>query len=108
MEKLSVVEQITASKEYQAYMAALVALRKRNVTTQEHKKTYWMLTGEGEVGTWERHICTLRGIQRIATRERCGGDRWATIWEEIPETDTTEAHIINIDSGDIRYIPDED
>lgn len=72
------------------------------------KKTYWILAGEGENGTWEKHIATLTGIKRIATKERCGGDRWAQIWEEIPETDTTEAHICNIDDGDMRDVPDED
>ena len=55
------------------------------------KKTYWILSGEGEEGTWGKHIATLTGIKRIATKERCGGDRWARIWEEIPETETTEA-----------------
>jgi|ADurb_Total_1113_FD_contig_51_1189866_length_813_multi_2_in_0_out_0_1 hypothetical protein len=72
------------------------------------KKTYWILSGEGENGTWEKHTATLTGIKRIATKERCGGDRWAQIWEEIPETDTTEAHICNIDDGDMRDIPDEE
>ena len=69
------------------------------------KKTYWILSGEGEIGTWEKHVATLTGIKRIATKERCGGDRWAQIWEEIPETETTEAHICNIDDGDMRDIP---
>lgn len=72
------------------------------------KKTYWILSGEGESGTWEKHHATLTGIKRIATKERCGGDRWASIWEEVPETETTEAHICSIDDGEMRDIPDED
>jgi len=72
------------------------------------KKTYWILSGEGENGTWKKHTATLMGIKRIATKERCGGDRWAQIWEEIPETETTEAHIYNVDNGDMRDVPDED
>ena len=72
------------------------------------KKTYWILSGEGETGTWEKHYATLTGIKRIATKERCGGDRWASIWEEIAETETTEAHICSIDDGEMRDIPDED
>jgi hypothetical protein len=72
------------------------------------KKTYWILSGEGETGTWEKHIATLTGIKRIATKERCGGDRWAQIWEEIPETETAAAHIYDIDNGDMRDVPDED
>jgi len=72
------------------------------------KKTFWILSGEGENGTWEKHTATLTGIKRIATKERCNGDRWARIWEEIPETDTTEAHICSIDDGEMRDVPDEE
>ena len=72
------------------------------------KKTYWILSGEGEEGTWSKHYCTLPGIKRIATKERCNGDRFARIWEEIPETETTEAHIYDIDNGDMRDVPDEE
>ena len=72
------------------------------------KKTYWILSGEGEEGTWEKHIATLTGIKRIATKERCNGDRFARIWEEIHETETTNAHIYDIDNGDMRDVPDED
>lgn len=71
------------------------------------RKTYWILSGEGETGTWRRHIVTLAGAKRIATRERCGGDRWARIYEEVPETETRRAHIIEIDGDDIRDIPPE-
>ena len=72
------------------------------------KKTYWILSGEGETGTWKKHVATLTGIKRIATKERCNGDRWARIWEEIPETETTEAHIYDIDNGDMRDVPEEE
>jgi len=72
------------------------------------KKTYWILSGEDENGTWEKHVATLTGIKRIATKERCGGDRWAQIWEEVPETETTEAHIYDINDGDMRDVPDEE
>lgn len=69
------------------------------------RKTYWIASGEGERGKWNKHIVTLAGAKRIATRERCGGDRWARIYEEIPETETTRAYIIEIDGDDIRDVP---
>jgi len=72
------------------------------------KKNYWILSGEGENGTWEKHHCTLTGAKRIATKERCGGDRWAQVFEEIPGTETEEAYIESIDDGEMRDIPDED
>ena len=72
------------------------------------KKTYWILSGEGETGTWEKHHCTLTGAKRIATKERCGGDRWARIFEEVPETETELAYVIDIDNGDMRDMPEED
>jgi hypothetical protein len=70
------------------------------------KRVYWILSGEGVTGTWTRHHVTPVGIQRIATRKRCGGDRWASIWEEIPETETTLPHLYNIETGDLRDIPE--
>lgn len=68
---------------------------------------YWILSGEGESGTWEKKYCTELGAKRIATRERCGGDRWASVWEEMPETDTHRAHIRCIDDNEMRDIPEE-
>ena len=41
-------------------------------------KIKWVVwSGEGECGTKEIKTATLRGIKRILTAERCGGDRWA-------------------------------
>lgn len=70
------------------------------------KKVYWILSGEGELGTWTRHYVTPRGIKRIATRERCGGDRWAKVFVEVPETWTSQAHLIDIVTGDTREVPE--
>ena len=69
------------------------------------RKTYWILSGEGDRGTWKRHITTPRGASMRATKERCGGDRWAQIWEEIPETHTVRAHIRRVGYSDTRDIP---
>ena len=38
---------------------------------------YYMLSGEGDRGVWERVRTTERGIKMRLRRERCGGDRWA-------------------------------
>lgn len=50
------------------------------------KKTYYVISGEGTVGTWSRKVATESGIQRILSRERCGGDRWARAYGDIHKT----------------------
>lgn len=41
------------------------------------KTMYAVLSGEGTTGNWRMVAATNRGIKRILTKERCGGDRWA-------------------------------
>ena len=53
-----------------------------------NKKTYWVISGEGERGTWERVATTERGIKLRLMRERCGGDRWAHAYGDVLETDS--------------------
>lgn len=74
-----------------------------------------ILSGEGECGTWERHTGrpTLRAIRARLTRERCGGDRWASAW--LPAGDECEDdayYEINEDTGaptgDMRTVTDDD
>ena len=67
------------------------------------KNVYWIISGEGERGTWERKIATERGILRILSRERCGGDRWAEAYREIRETDTGLIGI-DIETGEQEFI----
>lgn len=52
------------------------------------KNVYLIKSGEGECGTLERKVATERGIFRILSRERCGGDRWAHAYREIRQTET--------------------
>ena len=52
------------------------------------KKTYWVISGEGERGTLERVVTTERGIKLRLTRERCGGDRWAHAYGDVRETES--------------------
>ena len=51
-----------------------------------NNQIYWLVSGEGESGTWERVETTPRGIKLRLTRERCGGDRWARAYESPYET----------------------
>ena len=69
------------------------------------RRPYWILSGEGDVGGWRRYVTTPRGASMIATRERCDGDRWAQIWEEVPETEATRSHIRRVGYSDTRDIP---
>jgi hypothetical protein len=41
-----------------------------------------IFSGEGETGTWERYTGkrTVRAVRTRLTKERCGGDRWASVW----------------------------
>lgn len=76
--------------------------------------TYYLLSGEGEIGTWSGpYHTTQRGIRARATRERCHGDRWCSVWILIPETATQIAHVAEIDldyagypfTGAMRDVP---
>jgi hypothetical protein len=51
--------------------------RRLKKMTKNERKVYWILSGEGEIGTWKSVVATEIGLKRILTRERCGGDRWA-------------------------------
>jgi hypothetical protein len=73
------------------------------------KKTYYLLSGEGEGGTWSGpFVTTGRAIRMRAKKEECGGDRWCSIWELSPETDERIACVVNIDNDDMRDVPDTD
>ena len=68
---------------------------------------YYVLSGEGDRGVWERVRTTERGIKMRLRRERCGGDRWAyavrltgqNVWsgDGIGE---------DIETGCTRFVPD--
>lgn len=44
-----------------------------------------IFSGESESGTWERYYGKRdkAAIRRKLSRERCGGDRWASAWTEL-------------------------
>lgn len=45
-----------------------------------------IFSGEGDAGTWERYEGKreAKAIRSRLSRERCGGDRWADAWIELP------------------------
>jgi hypothetical protein len=71
-------------------------------------------SGEGEVGTYERHTGrpTWRAIARRLARERCGGDRWAIALvpagEGYAETSYCVLGADGMPTGDLRDIDETD
>jgi len=71
-------------------------------------QTYYILSGEGTgSGTWSGpYVTTERGARQRAARERCAGDRWASVFELVPESLTMFAHVVDIDTGTADDVPD--
>jgi hypothetical protein len=69
-----------------------------------------IFSGEGDVGNWEHYhgSRTVRAIRSRLTKERAHGDRWATLWVSLPETDGVygqlDAGLVEIVSE--RRVPD--
>ena len=51
----------------------------------EDAETIMIHSGEGDTETWKTYAGTrtVRALKAELRRERCGGDRWATIWLSI-------------------------
>ena len=69
--------------------------------------TYYILSGEGESGTWEKAETTEQGLKNRLTKERCGGDRWAKAYSDAYELADGGYAATDIDSGETRSIPAE-
>lgn len=68
-----------------------------------NKRTYYILSGEGTgEGTWRYVTVTDRGIKRMLTTERCGGDRWAKAYSLVRNTILTSPVGVDIETGDAR------
>lgn len=63
------------------------------------KRTYAILSGEGERGTWRMAQATEIGIKRILTRERSNGDRWAHAYYKPPGADDVG---VDVETGEPR------
>ena len=62
---------------------------------------YYILSGEGSIGSWRAVRATATGIKRILTRERCGGARWARAYRK--GADGAAAN--DIETGELRALP---
>lgn len=71
------------------------------------KKIYWVISGEGEVGTWERHEATADGIRKILTRERCGGDRWARAYANLRLTKFGDVAGDDVETDEEGFVTNE-
>jgi len=51
----------------------------------EDAETIMIHSGEGDTETWKTYAGTrtVRALKAELRRERCGGDRWATVWLSI-------------------------
>ncbi len=70
-------------------------------------QVYWIVSGEGECGTWERKIATERGIKRILAKERCNGDRWAHAYGDIYKTKYGGIAGFDVEGHSLGYVTDE-
>jgi len=69
--------------------------------------TYFVLSGEGEHGSWEKVQTTEQGIQQLLTKERCSGDRWARAYGDVYELADGGYAAIDVDTGDVRQVPSD-
>ena len=72
-----------------------------------NNQIYWLISGEGERGTWERVETTMRGIRARLTRERCGGERWARAYESPYETVDGCVGGHDVEDGTPSMLPEE-
>ena len=72
-----------------------------------NNRIYWLVSGEGDNGTWDRVETTPRGIKMRLTRERCGGDRWARAYELPYETADGCVAGYDVEDGLPSTLPEE-
>lgn len=75
--------------------------------TNNNRRPYWLLSGEGELGTWERVVTTPLGIKQRLTRERFHGDRWAYACEYPYETNDGSVAGFDVEDGGPRFLPND-
>jgi hypothetical protein len=69
--------------------------------------TYYILSGEGTYGTWEKVETTERGIKSRLTKKRCNGDRTAKAFVDIFETAQDGWAGRNVETGEMGFIPND-
>lgn len=75
------------------------------MATTTERKTYYIASGEGEIGTWDRVRMTTRGLKQRLSKERCNGDRWARAVEDVYETSDGNWAGRDVETGEIRDAP---
>ncbi len=70
------------------------------------RKTYFVLAGEGEQGTWT--VRRTNDIERLLRRERCGGDRWAIAVAAEDVFECEDGQLAGPDNnGRVRRVPNK-
>ncbi len=71
------------------------------------EETYFLLSGEGDYGTWE--IIETNNIFEILDEERCNGDKWAHAYQVITARYNSKwecIDAIDYETGEIKPIYD--
>jgi len=65
-------------------------------------QTYYMVSGEGEIGTWAK--VETSDIATALKAARCGGDRWAKAVRDVYQTSDGWAGY-DVETGERRSVP---
>ena len=81
-----------------------------NLIKQHPESEIVILSGEGEIGTFERYTGTRtsRAIKSQLTKERCRDDRWAKAYIYLHESETGDVYANLEDTNDMREIDEDD
>lgn len=71
------------------------------------RKVFYVLSGEGESGSWRKVKATSRGIKRILTTERCGGDRWAHAYGDAYRADNGTLVGVDTETGELHAVHED-
>jgi hypothetical protein len=79
-----------------------------NEDIKDENKAIVILSGEGEQGNFEKYTGsrTIRAIKQRLTKERCNGDRWASVYIYNYTNDLGDVYQ-DMETGEQRHI-DED
>lgn len=74
--------------------------------TKNDKKLYYILSGEGERGTWSVVYTTERGLKLRLAKERCNGARWVYVFRYSYFDTFENSHVgFSKEMGGYRIIP---
>lgn len=78
----------------------------KNLLNQHPESEIVILSGEGEIGTYELYAGTRteRAIKSRLTKEKCHGDRWAKAYIYLHESETGSVYVNLENADDMRHI----